>query len=65
MNKQNRFEVKISLVNVAFDADPRPEIRRILADLVERLHDNSDIYFLQDYNGNTVGSAAFGKAVYL
>ena len=61
MNRK-RFEVKISLENAAFDSDPRPELIRILYDLADRLRNSADSYCLQDENGNTVGTAAFGKA---
>ncbi len=64
MKNQIRFEVKISLDNAAFDADPRPQIRRILTDLVDRLHNSADSYILTDENGNIVGAAAFGKATF-
>jgi len=64
MKRQKRFEVKISLDGAAFDSDPRPEISRILSDLLDRLRNSSESYVLTDYNGNTVGAAAFGKATF-
>ena len=64
MKRQKRFEIKISLDGAAFDADPRPELCRILADLIDRLRNSSDAYVLTDENGNAVGTAAFGKATF-
>jgi hypothetical protein len=64
MKRQKRFEVKVSLDGAAFDADLRPELRRILTDLVDRLHNSADAYRLTDENGNAVGTAAFGKAAF-
>jgi hypothetical protein len=60
--KAKRFEVKIRLGSDAFAEDPRPEIRKVLLDLVDRLHNSADVYCLQDSNGNTCGTAAFNKA---
>ena len=59
--KPKRFKVLINLENESFDSDPRQEIRRILEDLVDRLHipNPDDEYYLQDSNGNTVGIAGF------
>ena len=59
MNKS--FSVKIKLDNAAFDFDPRPELRRILLDLTDRLHNSADAYILQDSNGNSVGVAGFRR----
>mgnify|MGYP003622501111 CR=1 FL=1 len=57
------FRLKIYLGNDAFSDDPRPEIARILNQLVNRILE-SDLYDLRNYqsirdtNGNSVGQFA-------
>lgn len=69
------FRVKIETDNAAFQGEyggddvettaqadeTREELARILRQLARDLDNGADAYVLRDINGNTVGTAGFGR----
>ena len=57
------FNVTIQMDNAAFEYAPGREIKRILQDVIDKIYDAAPLNVghyertLQDFHGNTVGSA--------
>lgn len=59
MKVPHRMTIELSLLNSAFEDNPKHEIIRILRDIADRFERNQVPTVIMDVNGNEVGQVIF------